>query len=244
MSRTQPNQTGPKNPARKFLEWKSSKKAWVYYDKTKEAEVEIPHAELAFIVLDQLNTVKGFDERAHSGIWSNEVRNVKEDKLTVRNKKGVLDEGTWDAVKSISGAKFTKSVYVMAKINGDYELANLQLNGAALGAWFDFTDREGSLEGDIVISAKRTKEGKKGAVTYFMPDFEIVSKTLSKEAHEQADEMDQELQGYLLQYLNPAAPTPQAATAPATSYTEPHTGAPIDEPDGDFETEDDTNIPF
>ena len=204
MSRTNPHTTGAKNPARKFLEWKSQAKSWSYYDKEKKEEVLIPHDKLAFIVLDQLNTVKGFDERAGSGIWSNEVRACGTEPFTIRNKNGVIAEGLWKVIKGTNGAKFTKSVYAMAKLGGDYELVNLQLNGAALSAWFDFCEEAGNLEGDIVVASKDVAEGKKGAVTYFMPTFSIVSRTLSDEAATLADKLDSDLQEYLSGYMKPS----------------------------------------
>lgn len=230
MSRTQPHQSGSKNPARKFLEWKSQAKSWSYYDKEKEENVLIPHDKLTFIVLDQLNTVKGFDERAGSGIWSNEVRACGTEPFTIRNKNGIIAEGLWKVIKGTNGAKFTKSVYAMAKLGGEYELVNLQLNGSALSAWFDFCEEAGNLEGDIVVATKDVAEGKKGAVTYFMPTFSIVSRTLSDDAAKLADKLDTELQEYLSSYME------KTDESTKSHATEPTTGAPVDEPANDFDT--------
>lgn len=234
MSRTQKHQSGSKNPARKFLEWKSSKKGWSYYDKAKEEEVLIPHGDIAFIVLDQLNTVKGFDEKAGSGIWSNEVRACGTEPFTIRNKNGIITEGLWKNIKGTNGAKFTKSVYAMAKIDGEYELVNFQLNGSALSAWFDFCEEAGNLEGDIVVCAKDVAEGKKGAVTYFMPTFSIVSRTLSDDAATLADKLDTELQEYLSGYMK--------SDTPKSHATEPTTGTPVDDPADDYVL--DEEVPF
>lgn len=203
-------------------------KSWAYWDKENETEVLIPHDEMAFIVLDQLNTVKGYDERARSGIWANEVRNLSTDKLTIRNKDGIIQSGLYKDVKGSNGAKFTKSVYVMAKINGEYELANLQLSGSSLGAWFEFADEAGDLYGDVVVATKSTTEGKKGAVTYTMPCFSIITRSLSTEASKQADEMDKKLQAYLKEYFSGGA-----ATSGGTSEhdDDPIEDEPLDEAD-------------
>jgi len=49
--------------------------------------------------------------------------------------------GTWSDVKVTQGAKFTKSIYAMAKTGSeDYELINFQVKGAALTAWIEFVD--------------------------------------------------------------------------------------------------------
>ena len=53
---------GSKNPATKFLEWKSDQKGFSYYDKglAKNVEVSLP---FKFVFLDELSTVKGFAEQ-------------------------------------------------------------------------------------------------------------------------------------------------------------------------------------
>lgn len=221
MSISAPSAAGSKNPATKFLEWSSAKKSWKYWDKTKEAEIVLPVGDLTFIVLDQLNTVKGFDEAAASGIWSNEVRNVTKEPFIVKNKKRTVAEGLWNDIKAqVSGLKFTKSVYGLAKLNGRYELVNLQLNGASVGAWFEFCDTAGDLDRGVVVSTPNTAEGKKGAVTYFMPAFQIVSNTLTEEDRSQAVEADKKLQAYLKAYFaqkgqEDAPEPPQEARGPA-----------------------------
>ena len=227
MSRT--NKTDkPKNPASKFLEWKSQAQAWEYYDKANEKSVHVTPSDLKFIVLDQLNTVKGFDERAGSGIWSNEVRSVAREPLTVKNKNGTIVEGLWRDIKGRNGSRFTKSVYVMGKIgDGEYELMNLQLNGAALSSWFEFCETTGDVETDIVICAEGTKEGRKGAVTYFMPDFRVVSRTLSEAAADKANEMDATLQAYLREYFGKS----QGEPGQAGRQSEPDADAPEPEPE-------------
>lgn len=204
MSRTRSNSTGSSNPATKFLEWDTQASAWEFWDKENKASKTLP-INTPFIVLDQLNTAKGWDDRK-GGMWSNEVRSVA-DKLVVRCKDGIIAAGTWSEVKATNGIKFTKSIYAMAKVGDDYELVNFQLKGCALTAWIEFQDLIGGqskLEGDVVVSVKEAVPDRKGAVSFNKPVFAIVSETLSNEAAVQADRMDAELQEHLDAYLGDA----------------------------------------
>jgi hypothetical protein len=147
------------------------------------------------------------------------------DKLTLRNKDGIVATGTWSEVKSVHGVKFTKSVYAMAKVGEGYELVNFQLKGCALTAWIEFQDKVGGsnkLEQDIVIAVTEAVEDRKGAVSYNRPVFSVVSNTLSDEAALQADKMDGTLQEYLSSYLKAEKPTEEEKESePEVVYSEP-----------------------
>jgi len=229
MSRTRANTSGSSNPAAKYLEWDTQQSAWEYWDKDNKESKTLPK-ETAFIVLDQLNTAKGWDDRK-GGMWSNEVRTVK-DELIVKCKEGVITSGTWAEVKSVNGIKFTKSVYAMAKVGEVYELVNFQLKGCSLTAWIEFQDSAGcSLEGDIVVSVKEAEAKKKGAVRFNSPVFSIISKTLSPEAATQADELDGVLQKHLDQYFG-GEEAPQTAPEPVdvSNVTEADMTGEVEEP--------------
>jgi hypothetical protein len=207
MSRSKPTEERAKNPATMFLEWKSSIKSFVYYDKDKKENVTIP-TDTKFIVLDQLSTVTGFDDTYGTGYWSNEVRNTKRDEMAVcvwvDKKKRVLAQGLWNDIKGSVGAKYAKSIYCMAKIGGEYKLINLKVSGASLTAWIKFAEEAGgdsALYGETAVGIKEIATGKKGAVTYHYPIFHVASKKLSQEAMEQAADMDKRLQAYLDSYL-------------------------------------------
>lgn len=224
MSRTnQSTNSGSTNPASKFIEWDSTG-GWKYYDKDKKENVSIP-METPFIVLDQLNTAKGWSDKKGSGIWSNEVRKIS-DQLTVRTKEGILAIGKWSEIKAnpiCEGAKFTKSVYVMAKIGSDYELVNFQFKGSSLTSWIELNDSVGGdsgLYGDKVFSCTEATDEKKGSVQFKKPKFSIVAKSLSQEAAEQADNMDKLLQAHLDAYLGQAKEDEEEPTVatPATSH--------------------------
>ena len=226
MSRTKPRSTGSSNPATKFLQWNTQASAWEFYDKEAQESKTLPQ-DTGFIVLDQLSTAKGWDDRNNSAIWANEVY-APGDKLTLRNKDGIVAIGTWAELKNnVQGVKFTKSVYAMAKVGAGYELVNFQLKGCALTAWIDFEDKVGGsnkLEGDIVVAVTEAVEDRKGAVSYNRPVFNIVSNTLSDEAALQADRMDGTLQEYLSSYLKVEKPTEddeEEESEPEIAYSEP-----------------------
>jgi len=127
----------PKNPAIKFFEWAGGEGKLKWYDKeTKTTNyIDLP---FTFLVLDQLQTVKGFSEELHSGFYANEVRR-NSDTITLMTKNGVHTVGKWkEDLKPIDGTLFTKSVYIAffdeAKT---LQIGNLQLNGAALGGLSD-----------------------------------------------------------------------------------------------------------
>ena len=221
MSRTKnTNESGSKNPATKYLNWKSSAKAFTFWNKQAEKEEVVDPSSLSFVVLDQLNTVKGFDEKAMSGLWSNEVRSIGKDELSVRNKDGIVVTGLYKDIKGKHDGKFTKSVYVLGKIgDGDHELMNLQFSGAALSSWFTFCEATGNVETDIAISATKVAEGKKGAVTYYYPEFSVVASAISPATSEKANEADETLQAYLTTYFGGGEP----------ETAEPEESAPAEE---------------
>ena len=155
------------NPVTKFMEFKGDAGTFSYFDKSigeKGENVNISYP-FYFIVLDQLNTIKGFNESLNCGIYSNEVKNLSEEILTVKTfKKGVNIVGKYNDIKGEvvkEGGKFTKSIYAMwIKSKDEVEMVNLQLKGAAFSSWFEAginTDNFG-----VVIKAN--KEGKKGKV--------------------------------------------------------------------------------
>ncbi len=208
MSRTR-STSGGRNPAKKFLEWKSEQKAWQGWDKEKEEKFLVP-ADTAFIVLDMLSTVTGYSKQ-DGGIGSNEVRNATTDELEVHAAKRLIFTGLWKDVKTgVRDARFATSVYALAKVDGEYQLVNFKMSGCALRAWIEFVDEQGGRKavenGDMAIHIKETMEGKSGSVTYNSPVFAVASKNITEDAKGLADAADRELQAYLDDYLRDDLP--------------------------------------
>ena len=199
--RTNPNSEKSKNPAKIFAQWKDPG-IFVYYDKVKEKNVELP-SDFTFIVLGEFSTVKGWHDHSQSSIFSNEIRNIQTDILEVKSfKGGLIATGTYgkicDQIKA-SGGKFCASVYVAWKSENGLELGNIQFTGASLGAWFDFSKEHKS---EIYTKAVRLVgklEAKKGATKYFTPVFE--TKEISKETDDKAGELQEELKAYHAEYF-------------------------------------------
>jgi len=123
------------NPATKFIEWKSNDKAFEYYDKETQKKVSIP-LPFKFLVLDELHAVKGWNDATSSGIYSNEVKFISKEIMTVKPFKGnEIAKGLYKDIKEkivSAGGHYVKSIYIMLE---DGTLANLQLKGSSVQAW-------------------------------------------------------------------------------------------------------------
>lgn len=192
------SQERPQNPAKHFMKIKSG--TVNYYDKEEGDNVNVP-TPLEFIVLDQLATIKGWSDQDESGYWSNEVRRVGTDPLTVRTKNGVKEVGIWKEIKgspSVAGAKYNSSVYIATKGRNGMEINNLGLTGAALNAWIEFTQK--NRVNQVKITLTGWEDAKKGSVAYKVPVFEASEMTDAE--RDEAIKLDKELQGYLAQYFD------------------------------------------
>jgi hypothetical protein len=194
------------NPSTKFIEWKSNDKAFSYYDKEEQKNVTIP-LPFKFLTLDELHTIKGWNDASSSNIFSNEVKYISKDIMTVKPFKGnEIAKGIYKDIKDkivAAGGHYTKSIYIMLE---DGTLANLQLKGSAVQAWGEFTQKTRSRLADEWVSVKTTKDGKKGAVKFSVPEFTFDG-SLTDEQNNQADEVFNVLESYLKTYLVKAEPT-------------------------------------
>lgn len=197
--------TPQSNPATKFLEWKSNDKCFEYYDKEKQEKVQVK-LPFRFLVLDELHTVKGWNDSTQSGIFSNEVKFISKEVMTVKPFKGnEIAKGLYKDIKEkiqSAGGYYVKSIYIMLE---DGTLANLQLKGSSVQEWGAFTQKTRNRLPDEWICVSKVKEGKKGAVKFNIPLFEFERSLSNKEAV-QADEVFEILEAYLKTYLAKAEP--------------------------------------
>jgi hypothetical protein len=207
MSLSNPKQV---NPATKFIEFKGDSGEFFYYDKdtTQKVQMKMP---IYFVVLDQLSSIKGYNQQLKVGIYSNEIRYLKDENLTVKSFKGGINiTGKYQDIKDAAlreGGKYCKSVYAMLITGDQYELVNFQFHGAAFSGagensrsgWVNF---KGNTE-QIGIVVKETEPGKIGAVNFQAPIFEkgwlLADRPKVLQA---ATEMDKKLQDYLKSYLS------------------------------------------
>lgn len=192
------SQERPTNPSKFFMKVKSGNIS--YYDKASKENITVP-TPFEFIVLDQVATIKGWSDADESGYWSNEVRSVGKDTLTVRTSKGIRESGIWRDIKgssNIAGAKYNASIYVAHKSRDGLEISNLALTGAALNAWIEFTQKNRVNNVKVILSS--WADAKKGAVSYKVPVFEAVAMT--DDEKKEAVALDKQLQVYLNEYFN------------------------------------------
>jgi len=193
------------NPSTKFIEWKSNDKCFSFYDRETSANVSI-QLPFKFLVLDELHTVKGWNDASSSQINSNEVKFISRDEMTVKPFKGnEIAKGLYKDIKEkikAAGGHYVKSVYCMLE---DGSIANLQLKGAACQSYGDFTAKTRSRLTDEWVVVAKAIDGKKGAVKYTTPGFEF-DKSLSESEADLADEAFNNLEAYLKTYLTKAEP--------------------------------------
>lgn len=198
MSRSNPTGEKPQNPCTRFFEWNGEEGYFYYYDKEAKQKVEVK-LPFAFLVLDQLSTIKGWSDADQSAIWSNEVKYLDKQKLAVFTKKGKQIEGIYEVIKGkVSGSKYTKAVYV-AYYNAQkqLEIGCILMSGASLNAWIEFTGNHNVNKGAIRVESFTT--GKKGKVEYRMPAF--IGFDCKPETDAKATELDKVLQAYLTEYF-------------------------------------------
>lgn len=208
MSRSNPAETNT-TPCARWFEWAGGSDGGVirYYDKDAK-ETVIVGDKFAFLLLDELATIKGWHDASDSGIYSNEVRDTRQDVMVVRSfKGGELASGIYKDIKDRAGnfgGYFAASCYIAFKDGGQYRIGNISFKGASLSAWLEFKKSAGRKDGRPAhyvdaIQIDGYTEGTKGRVTYRVPKFKLTA--ASPDAAAQAMTMDAELQTFLSGYL-------------------------------------------
>ena len=222
MSRSNPTE-GARNPSTRWFEWAGGDDGGFirWYDKEagKHVKVDLP---FTFLLLDELSTVKGWHDPSESGIYSNEVRDTRQDVLVVRAfKGGELASGVYKSISDrikAQGGHYCASLYLAYKEGDELRIGNLSLKGAAAGTWMEFKkaapqkkDSNGKTLRAYFVDAVTIgafDQLKKGATVYRVPKFAL--KPVSAETNQQAVALDAELQAFLVDYLK----RPKAEAAP------------------------------
>src|SRR3990167_9486263 len=137
MSRSNPGANGAANPAVRWFEWNGEHGVVRYYDKDAKKNVDVG-SEFRFVLLDERGSVRGWHDPSQSGIYSNEVKDTRQDVLVVKAfKGGPLAEGFYKDIKdrvNAVGGQFNANCYIAFR-NGDGALTigSLRFKGAALG---------------------------------------------------------------------------------------------------------------
>jgi hypothetical protein len=232
MSRSNPSAGNTPHPAQRWFEWVGSKGEFKYYDKEKEkiVPVKLP---FTFIVLDQTYTIRGYNKKKQTGIYSNEIRDTREEQFDVKYFDGneKIARGFWSDIKDkvgskAVGGKFAVNCYVAYKDGKSLKLGAFQIVGCALGPWFDFQKEH---KKDLLTHAVVVKEfvhDDSGAVEFNSPVYELVE--ISEASNLAAVELDKELQTYLEGYFQRTRITP---------------GDPAERPQEDAPADDDQEPP-
>ena len=196
MSRGNANEL--QSPVKKTFEWNGDAGGFKSYNKETKTNDAIP-LPFRFLVLDQLSTVKGFNDHKKSGYWANEVRYTKKDILSVYSKGGLQAEGFYsDIIGDLTGAKYCKVVYICYFEGKELVMGKINFVGAALSAWIDFSKETDVEKGAIEVADM--KEGKKGKTVYQIPVFKVIE--VSEASDQKAIEINNTiLQPFLQNYL-------------------------------------------
>lgn len=246
MSRSNPNVNTP-NPATRWFEWRGKDGLFEYYDKVKK-EAVVVKLPFVFIVLDRTSTIRGYNKKMKSGLFSNEVRDVSRDSLTVKFfTGGIVAQGLWadikDKVVGRSG-KFACNLYVAFKDGGKLQLGAIQLKGCALGPWFEFEKKHGKSVYEKAVAVKGFTEDTTGDVAFKAPVYSLCD--ISEETNKAALELDKELQAFLSEYFKrSSSPSTERAAANDEPFGAPDDDGPPQNEEPDLPPPaDDDNVPF
>lgn len=202
MSRSNPNENSNPNPATRWFEWNGEKGLVRYYDKDAKKNVDVG-ADFTFLLLDQLGSVRGWHDATDSGIYSNEVKDTRQETLIVKSfKGGTLAEGIYRDIKdrvNAQGGQFVANCYIAFKNGSGLAIGSLRIKGAALHAWTEFCKEHRSGLFANAIRIKGFTEGKKGRITFRVPKLEV--KDISPETDAAAIALDKDLQKFFDGYF-------------------------------------------
>ena len=215
------------NPAKKFIDFKSDDKQFVYWDKElgEKGESVIVPTPIYFIVLDELTTISGYYKEGDCGIYSNEIHRINEEVLNVRTfkKGGPFITGLYSAIKdSIKaiGGKYTKSIYAMMLVPDQLpELVNFRFKGAAFSAWLD---KRVNTNTQVVCIEDEFIEEHNGKTVYNVPVFSGFKMRPGYQTV--AIDMDRQLQNYLKDYKSRQTEKETVVEAAPVQVETPHEG--------------------
>lgn len=227
------------NPAKLFFTWSDGK--FNYYDRDKKQSVKCS-LPFSFMVLDELTTIKGYNSKEKAGYYSNEVRDIEKEVLTVKLNKERITSGLYKEfidTKLGKDMRYAKSIYIAYKIGNELEICNLTLTGAALGEWFDFKKKNDVYSGAVKVDdyVKRTQ----GTTEFTVPIFKLIE--ASDVSNNKAKALDLDLQLYLEKYLKKTESLSKETPTDNANMTEEHLNSERVYPDGAAGPDND-DLPF
>ena len=226
MSRSNPTD-GMRNPTARWFEWNGGADGGFVRWYEKEKKEHLPVENFTFLLLDELATVKGWHEPSESSIFANEIRDTRQEVFVVKSfKGGELASGLYASIRdriTAIGGHFCVSLYLAYKDDRELKIGNLNLKGAAAGAWMEFKRKAPSkkdasgktLRAYFVDAVKISgyEQAKKGGTTYRVPQFALTS--VSEGTNQQAVALDVELQTFFSDYFKRPKAEVRAPEQPA-----------------------------
>jgi len=228
--------------AQRYFEWDSESGQFKYYDHEEKKSVKVP-LPFKFIPLDVLGTIKGFNDHLKCGVYSNEVKRVGEQELSVKTfKNGEFAKGLYKDIKGkivANGGKYANSVYIAYKLGDELVICNIQLTGAAMSSFIDYTKDHKDFMTNGGMQVNGYSNEKKRATKYTKPIFEFME--TSKETEKKAIELDIKLQDYLDKYFNASSKGESDAIVDDDNNEPPFD---INDVPDEKLKEDDSDLPF
>lgn len=188
------NTNSIESPATKYWEWKNGE--FNYYLKEAKENRTVPS--LKFIVLNQTSFVSGWHDKSESGIYSNFVQDLKNQKLTVKSFKGYkIAEGFYSEIKEkLEGGRFTKGIFIWNL--EDKQIQHLSIKGGALTALISLKPR--FKDGFGYSVTKNPVQQKKGATKFWIPEFTKIEVDVAD--YEEALEAGKIVDKYISEYFD------------------------------------------
>jgi hypothetical protein len=232
------------NPATRYFEWSAEKGELNYYDKDTKQNVAVK-LPFSFLLLDQVSQVGGGVkvQGKYEGYWSNAVKNLNTQIITVKSKGGIVAQGLYAELKERKGLYYVKGLYIaFYDDNKELSIGFMKLKGSALGAWFEFTKSHRNLYDGAFTIKSRSEIINGDKSDYYTPVF--AHKPVSEETEQAAKDLDAELQAYLTAYFahkgdEAETQEPEVKAAAVGGRTDPQ--APVT---SFKELDDDDDIPF
>ena len=188
------------SPIRHYVSFSGERGTFSYWDGESKERVDLG-SNLEFVIMDTRSSVVGWNDAANARIYSNRVKSVVKEELTVRCGDTILGKGMYADIKEkvkAEGGKYATQVFALMLINDEYQPVQIDLSGAALGCWMKFVDELGGPWAlyAFKITTSLGEKKKKGRVEFFEVNFATAE--LDADLNEQANNFnDDSLQPYL-----------------------------------------------
>jgi hypothetical protein len=211
------------HPSKFKISFKGDTGDWSVYDKSTKEKTTLASDKLVFMPLLRTSGAAGYFQPANMGYWSNEILDSRTDVLEVKGNDGSeLAVGLWKDIKEVCNSKkvnFIANLYAAVKIDGDYEIAVIELKTTSLVAFGEFSKAVSAAAGgknnavyQVAVKVTGLTPKKNGAVNYMVPTFGTLS--VSDAANQAASKLAETCENYLQGYFNDRAANEPTAQAP------------------------------